>query len=92
MKTLKDLKKDIENLIKKYPEFENLPICYASDDEGNSYQKVHNSLSPAQFHDINEYSLELVGFLDEDNPNGDIINDNEEGDICYKDVNGIVIN
>lgn len=92
MRTVNQLIEDLQNLVKKYPEWGNLPIGYASDDEGNSYHKIHNEVSPAQFHDIDDRNLELVGFLNEDNLNGDILDEDGEEDICYKDVNCIIIN
>ena len=87
MRILKDLKQNIEEILKKYPEWENLPLIFSSDDEGNSYHYCHNDLSPAQTEDINnKYYLEIVGFFDDTNPNDD------DRDISVKDVNCICIN
>lgn len=78
--TLRTLKETIDNILTKHPEWENLPLMYASDDEGNNYQIVYNSLCPAQVHDIKqEEDLELVGFQGEEN-------------IADEDVNCICIN
>lgn len=92
MQTLLSLKKNIDELLQKYPQFATLPLVYSSDDEGNSFKKVWNDISPAQFHNIQEWELELVGFLNEDNPEGKMDEDQMVDDICYKDVNAIVIN
>lgn len=95
MITLQQLKINIEELLKLYPEWKDLPIISSSDDEGNSFQLIHNSLSPVQVDDINEYYLELIGCLGEPNSY-----DNEEFDsednyneiISKKDINAICIN
>ena len=79
MRTLKQLQKDIDLLLQNHPEWANLPIIYSSDDEGNSYQKVYNELSPTQIHNLNEWNLEMVGFLGED-------------EIDERDINCICIN
>ena len=86
MRTLKQLRDNIDEILKKYPHWENLPIISSSDAEGNSYEKVYNDLSPAQVEDINEYYLEVVGFFDDTNPN------DAERDISEKDINCICIN
>jgi len=57
-----------------------LPCIYSSDDEGNSYQKVHNEPSEYLVEDINEYQLETAfEYNEQDNiidfiPNCIIIN------------------
>lgn len=81
MKTLNDLKQDIENLLKEHPEWGALPLVYCVDDEGNSYHKVNYSICQMQFHNINEHYLELVDVYQEGT---DIVN--------QKDVNAICIN
>ncbi len=65
MKTLKDLLNDIENLIKKNPEYLDLPIIYC--DENVNYRKIHSSIIAVQIHDLEVCDLELVGFLGDDN-------------------------
>jgi hypothetical protein len=59
-------------------------ICfYSSDDEGNSYKKIHNEPTLAQVENLEEWELELVGFYDED--------DFSE-EIDKEDVNAVCIN
>lgn len=86
MQKVQDLIDSLTDLVKKYPEYKNLPIGYASDDEGSSYHKIYNNISPAQFENINERYLELIGFFDDTNPI------DEQRDISQKDVNCIIIN
>jgi hypothetical protein len=74
MKTLKDLKDNIERLLIEHPEYANLPLIYSSDDEGNSFHLVHSSLCLAQVEDIKEYYLELVGFDGDEDINSEDIN------------------
>jgi hypothetical protein len=76
-RTLKDLKEEIEALIKENPQYADLPIIYASDDEGNDYQKVHNTLTLMIVEDIDGRSLEV---------------NNEEEDGDSKKINCICIN
>ena len=90
MKTLKQLSLDIDNLLRENPQFGDLPVIYSSDDEGNSYKKVHQDVTPAMAIDVKEWELELVGFL------GNNKNDYEEEEnqdlIEVKDINCICIN
>lgn len=79
MKTLRDLKNNIDELLRYHPDWENLPIIYSGDEEGNEYTKVNNDLCPTQVENINDYYLEIVGFLD-------------DNDIDEKDINCICIN
>ena len=78
MRTLKDLKDNIEELLEEHPEWENLPIISSSDDEGNSFQKVYNDLTPMQVENIVKDYLDFV--FDED------------GEILDTDINCICIN
>ena len=52
----------------------NLFVAYASDDEGNNYQKVYATPEIAQVHNIEEYNLELVGFKGEDSITNEDLN------------------
>lgn len=53
---LKDYADYINQLLKEgYGDFE---VISSSDDEGNSFQKIHNSPSLMEVEDINEYYLE----------------------------------
>jgi hypothetical protein len=86
MRTLKQLRDNIDEILRKYPHWENLPLIYSIDAEGNEYHINNNSLSPTQVEDVNQWYLEIVGFFDDTNPNDD------ERDISEKDVNCICIN
>ena len=81
MKTLKELSLEIDILLRENPQFGDLPIIYSSDDEGNRYQKIHQDITPAQVHNIEEWELELVGFFEEGSE-----------EIDKKDVNCICVN
>ena len=91
MRTLKDLKENIEQILKEYPEWENLPLIYSADPEGNHFSFVNFEMAPLQVHSLNDDFakldyIEVVGFFDDTNPNDD------ERDISEKDVNCICIN
>ena len=86
MRTLKQLRDNIDEILKKYPQWENLPLVFSSDYEGSNFYRHYNDLSPLQVHDLNDLELEVVGFFDDTNPNDD------ERDISEKDVNCICIN
>lgn len=77
--TLKSLRDNIDVLIKKHPQWENLPIIYSVDDEENVHHRIHQEIAAIQVHDINEYYLEIVGYL------------GDEG-ISKKDINCVIIN
>ena len=76
---------NIRKLLDWHPEWADLPIIYASDDEGNSYHNVYNLPIPAQVHDIKEHYLELVDIYIEEK-------DAQSEDISRDDVNCIIIN
>lgn len=84
--TLRTLKENIDNILKKYPEWIDLPLCSSTDDEGNNYHKVYNDITPVQVEDINEYFLEVVDFFDDEEPD-----DNKRG-VSQHDVNCICVN
>lgn len=85
---LRQYLKELNELVKQYPEFLDLECVYSSDDEGNGYKKVNFTGSPMQFEDMDEWELELVATYNEKYPEGD-----EDGDYCHKnDINAIVIN
>lgn len=82
MITVKQLIKNLQELIKLKPECENYQIIYSHDNEGNEYQRVINEPSLCQLENPNQESyrfLELVGFL-----NGE--------DIALEDCNAVIIN
>lgn len=62
---LSDYIKQLQKLEKEYGD---LPVIYASDDEGNNYHKVEGSTagSPCQVEDIDDYYLERVYFEDDE--------------------------
>lgn len=78
-RTLTDLKNDIDKLLKAHPEYAKLPIIYSSDDEGNSYHGVYNTLTPMQADDPDEHYVDIVGSKGDE-------------DISDKDINVICIN
>lgn len=82
--TVKQLIKDLEEIISLKPEAANYPVIYSIDDEGNAYHKVHNNACLTQVHDINDYHLELVGFLNDESE--------EEDNIDIRDCNCVIIN
>ena len=59
-----------------------LPVIYAQDDEGNSYQSVHSNGTPGQVEDPKAYCPEFVGYYD----------GTPESEIVLEDVNVIIIN
>lgn len=82
MITVKQLIKNLQELVKLKPECENYQIIYSHDDEGNEYQRVINEPNLCQLENPNQESyrfLELVGFLNND-------------DIVLKDCNAVIIN
>ena len=81
MRTVNDLIKDLQELVKQDAKVGFLPIIYSSDDEGNYYHKVDYSPSLAQVENINEWSLEMVGSFD-----------GPDGVIDLKDINCVIIN
>jgi hypothetical protein len=91
MKTLKELSLEIVELLKKNPEFGDLPIIYSRDDEGNDYQAVHCTLSPLQVENIQERDLQVVGFLGSKKYDYDTLEELEEK-VEIKDINCICIN
>jgi len=74
MRTVNELRTELDNLVLLNPDWGNLVICYSSDDEGNSYQKIHNTISPAQVHNVLDYDLEVIGYLDEEGIDKENIN------------------
>lgn len=82
MITVKQLIKNLQELVKLKPECENYQIIYSHDDEGNEYQRVVNEPSLCQLESPNQQNyrnLELVGFLNND-------------DIVLEDCNAVIIN
>lgn len=61
---LSDYIKQLQKLEKEYGD---LPVIYASDDEGNNYHKVEGTAgSPCQVENIDDYYLERVYFEDDE--------------------------
>ena len=79
--TLKKFREELNRIAKENPKWDELDVVYSADDEGSSYQKVNWTGTPAQFHDMKEYSLEIVGQYTKKSP-----------DIAKEDVNAIIIN
>lgn len=81
---LKDFIKELQNLVEQHPEFAELPVAYASDDEGNDYHIVHQTALPIQVHDNTAHSLEIIAYF-----NGD---EDDIDNAAIEDVNVILIN
>lgn len=74
MKTVNELLEVLLDLKEKG--YGNLPLIYSTDDEGNSYRKLHYEPSLSLVEDLDEWDLELVYIEDgeEFEPNCVIIN------------------
>lgn len=57
---VKDLLKALNKVTKDNPNAKNFEIIYASDDEGNSYHRIHNTPTLMQVEDVKEYYLEVI--------------------------------
>jgi hypothetical protein len=77
--TLKQYITKLKKVLKDNPEYGELPVVYVRDDEGNGYQMIHQPAIPAQFEDLKQRDLELVGYLGDEN-------------IDKEDINAILIN
>lgn len=68
--------KQLQDLVKKNPEYADLLVAYATDDEGNSYQKIHNKPTPVEFEDVSQYHLEVIRDINDKDAkiNGILIN------------------
>lgn len=64
---LKEYIRELNKLVIEYPEAYELPVIYSEDDEGNNYHHVIYSPAMFQVHDVNQYYLEVVGKLGDDN-------------------------
>jgi hypothetical protein len=78
-KTLKQLSLEIDLLIREHPEYANLPVIYATDDEDNEYHPIYNEPTPMQVQDPIEHYVEVVGAKGDE-------------DIADEDINAICIN
>lgn len=83
MRTVKDLIRDLQQLVKGNPKVADFPYIYAIDDEGNEYYRIGNEPCLLQVEDLEDYNLEIVGFYD-----------GEEGDlsVTLEDCNCVIIN
>ncbi len=79
MITLNQWLNSIQEMIKKNPKIGNYPLIYSIDDEGNEYHKVISAPTLVQVYNLNDRSLEIVGFKD-------------DPDIADEDCNAICIN
>ena len=79
--TVRQLMKDLEEIIALKPEALDYPIIYSIDDEGNAYHKVVNNAALTQVEDVSGYYMDVVGFFDEGNT-----------DIVKEDCNCVIIN
>lgn len=79
--TLKEYIKGIEDFVKQYPEALDMPVIYASNDEGNSYHTIYNTPTIIQVHSLEGRDLEVVGYYSSDNRL-----------IAREDCNAVIIN
>lgn len=79
---VKELLKDLQEIIALKPEAADYPIIYSIDDEGNSYHKINNNAGLAQADDVNSYYIDIDGFY-----NGD-----DEDEIKIENCNCVIIN
>lgn len=66
MQTLKEYIKKLQKIVKNNPEFANLPVIYADDEQGHQFSKVTSEPIPCEVDDINERYLDLIGTLGDD--------------------------
>ena len=76
---LRQFLNEIEQMVKANPEKMDCEVIYSSDDEGNYYQKVHNSPCWVHVENLNKYDMDLLGMYAD-----------EATDI--EDCNAIIIN
>ena len=74
MTTLNQFLDAITELLKKYPDCGNLPLIYASDDEGNDFKKVISIPILAKVEDLSEHYLDIQGFEGDDDVNPEEFN------------------
>lgn len=74
--TLQEYYKEIKELLESSPNLKNAIIIYASDDEGNGFQRSENGLTPCCVEDTEQYHLDGVDFEmeDDEEPNAICIN------------------
>lgn len=77
--TVNQIIKDLQDLVKEDARNGELPLIYSIDPEGNGYNKVFQNPCLVQVEDINQYNLEIVGFIGEETIN-------------EKDCNAVIIN
>jgi hypothetical protein len=75
-------------LAKDFPTSLEMEIIYSIDDEGNDYHKLYSTPTITQIEDLNQRSLELVGFFDETQKSQSL----KDQDIALVDCNAICIN
>ena len=64
---VKELRAQLDRLVKEHPEIDEMTVIYATDEEGNDYRTVENTPTTFEVADLTAYSL-------------DIMVDDEEGD------------
>ena len=74
MITVKDLVTQLAKMVNSDPKYGQLPVIYATDDEGNSYHHVQNIPGLATVEDLDERYLEISEDSNMDNANCVIIN------------------
>lgn len=72
MITVKQYIDHLNKMILEDKSIENLPIIYATDEDGSNYHLVYNKPSLASVEDIDEWNLEVM--FDDEEPNCVLIN------------------
>ena len=78
----KDYIKNLQEFLKEHPETAEMEVVTSIDDEGNSYNAVQFGPSIAQFHNMKDLCLELVGFYEEE----------DKESPALEDCNAVIIN
>ena len=78
----KDYVKGLQEFLEKNPKTAEMEVVTSIDDEGNGYNVVQFGPSIAQFHNMKDLCLELVGFYEEE----------DEESPALEDCNAVIIN
>ena len=79
---LKDYVKSLQEFLKNNPETAEMQVVTSIDDEGNGYNIVQFGPSIAQFHNMEDPWLELVGFYEKE----------DKESPALEDCNAVIIN
>ena len=78
----KDYVENLQEFLKELPETAEMEVVVSIDDEGNGYNAVQFLPSIAQFQNMKDLWLELVGFYEEE----------DKESPALKDCNAVIIN